>query len=326
MWPTITQVQTAMGPLPVNTYGLFIMLAFSGAFAFVHFRAREQGIDPDKMIGAYLSAAVFGMLGGRLLYAFSVDLDRTLSEPWSLFSCAGFAVYGGLIGGTLGVGAYAMFMNIPPWKLADLAGISVQIGQGIGRMACFFAGCCHGVVAPTPEHPVGLLPEFLAKGHGQLWLSSTFPFVTNEVHGGVGRFHDVPLYPTQLWSVLYHLSLAGFLTWLWPRRKFDGQIAALMLMIEPPFRALVEAFRSDERGYWVTWKVSDAVAAWMPTGMLEAGKTMDGHTMGVTTSQGFAVLFVALGAAIYLVRRKQGVADVKPVDRLGEADLLEELA
>src|SRR5262249_51864382 len=96
MWPTITEVQTALGPWPVNTYGLFIMLAFSGAFTWVHFRARQQGIDPDRMIGAYLCAAVFGMLGGRLMYAFTVDWEHT-----------GFAVYGGLIGGAVGVGVFA---------------------------------------------------------------------------------------------------------------------------------------------------------------------------------------------------------------------------
>jgi prolipoprotein diacylglyceryltransferase len=194
--------------------------------------------------------------------------------------------------------------------------------MGIGRIACFFAGCCHGAVAPTPESPIGLLPE--AFTGGQIWLSSTVPFLTNEVHGGVGRLHDIPIYPTQLWDAVTHLSIAGLLAWLWTRRKFDGQIAALALIIEPPFRAFSEMFRADERGYFVSWNVSDGAAALIP-GMAQAGESMSGQVMGITTSQGIAMIAVVCGVVMYLARRKAGVTQVAPA-AADDGDLLEELA
>lgn len=322
MWPTLIKVETALGPQPVNTYGLFIVLAFSAAFLLIHFRAQRAGVDPDKLIGGYVSAAVGGMLGGRLLYAISVDWHRTITDPMSLMSCAGFAVYGGIIGGAIGVLLFLYANRLPIWKLADLAAPGVLLGMGVGRFACFFAGCCHGAVAPIGEHPFGLFPS--AFTGGQLWVSGTFPFLTAEFHGGVGRLHDIPLYPTQLWSAFGLLALTGLLAWLWTKRKFDGQIAALTLMLEPPFRIVVESFRADERGYIVSWPVSEKLAAAIP-GMAEAGADVTQHVMGITTSQGIGLVLITLGVVVWFLRRNAGL-DRSVAIGAGEGDLLEELA
>jgi phosphatidylglycerol:prolipoprotein diacylglycerol transferase len=309
-----------MGPVPVNFYGLFMMLAFSGAFAIIHTRARQVGIHPDRLIPGYVSAAVGGMLGARLLYAVSVDWERTISNPISLMSCAGFAFYGGVIGGAIGVAIFVFASRLPPWKIADLAAPGVLLGYGLGRMGCFFSGCCHGAIAPTPEDPIGLLPEWFTGG--QLWLSHTWPYLTNEVHGGVGRIHDIPLYPTQLWSAFEGLTLFGITAWAWTRRRFDGQIAALALIIEPPFRIFIESLRADERGYLVSWSVSAEVARWFP-GMAQAGEELGQNILGITTSQAIGAAMITLGVVIWAVRFRT-VRDATPaVDP--EADLLEEL-
>lgn len=322
MWPIITEIDTpTFGTIPIPMYGMFIGLAFTAAFALIHLRASQAGIDPLRLIPAYVAAAVGGMTGARLMYAFSVDWERTLADPMSLFANAGFAVYGGLIGGALAVGAYVAWAKLPPWKVADIALPGVLIGMGVGRIGCFFAGCCHGGLAPTPVDPIGLLPD--AFTGGQIWLSSTFPFVTNEVHGGVGRIHDLPLYPVQLWAVVGLSSLAGLMTWFWPRRRFDGQVAALSLMLEAPVRFLFETFRADHRGYVVSWEVSAETAArW--SGMAQAGGDLQSHVMGLTVSQGIAVLFVALGVSIWLLRRNTPL-DSTPAIVQREGDLLDEL-
>ena len=44
MWPTIVEVQTAVGPQPVNTYGLFMVLAFSGAFLLIHTLTKRYAV------------------------------------------------------------------------------------------------------------------------------------------------------------------------------------------------------------------------------------------------------------------------------------------
>ncbi|MFT4625982.1 MAG: phosphatidylglycerol:prolipoprotein diacylglycerol transferase [Myxococcota bacterium] len=323
MWPTLVDLGNGAG---VHTYGLFILAAFCSAFMLVHALALRGGLHPDRLLGVYLAAAVGGLSGGRLLYAVAVEPQRTLADPLSLLSFSGFAVYGGILGGILAVGLVARAQGIHIWKLADIAAPAVLLGMGVGRVGCFFAGCCHGdVVDHIGDAAIGLFPY--AFTGGQVWLSAIAPFLTLEFHGGVGRLHDVPLYPTQVWAAAYLTLLAGLLTYLWTKRRFDGQIAALTLIIEPWFRSAVEAYRADHRGVVVSVEVSDAVAAWLP-GMSKAGASFgEASVIGLTTSQALGLVAVAIGVGIYAVRRNAGVDEEIPieVDPLDDPAVLDEL-
>jgi phosphatidylglycerol:prolipoprotein diacylglycerol transferase len=316
MWPTITEVHTASGgTLGVHTYGLFIALAFSAAFVTIHLRAPRVGIHPDRLVTGYVSAAVGGLLGGHLMYALAVD-------PSALLSMSGFVFYGGFIGGAIGVGLFCAMAGLSAWKIADLALPAVLIGHGVGRLGCFFAGCCHGGVAPIGPDPMGLLPESFTGG--QLWLSGVFPYLTNEVHGGVGRLRDLPIYPTQLWEAVSYTSLAAVILWHWPRRRFDGQTAALTLLLEAPFRLVIEAFRADHRGYVVSWAATEETARLLP-GMAQAGDQLGGAVIGITTSQAIGLSLMAVGAVLYAVRRGAGRDTPPAAPPAAEGDLLEEL-
>jgi phosphatidylglycerol:prolipoprotein diacylglycerol transferase len=321
MWPKLYDLDGPAGNYDVNTYGLLIVLAFSAAFLLVHIRALRVGINPDRLIGAYVAAAFGGLLGGRVGFALTVDAARTFSDPFSLFSCAGFMLYGGIAGGVIAVAAYALAARIDPWKLADLAGPAILIGIAVGRLGCFFAGCCHGAEAPLGSNPTALLPETFP---GQMWISDRFPFLALEFEQGVGRLLHVPLYPTQLWHSFGCFVLVGILWWFWDRRSFDGQIAALTLILEPPLRMFTEAFRADERGYFVSWPVSPELAAKLPPGLTQAGEHLGGTVAGITMSQGIGVLMILAGVAMYVARRRAGVSAEAPV-RAGRGDLLDEL-
>jgi phosphatidylglycerol:prolipoprotein diacylglycerol transferase len=327
MFPTIVEVQTAAGVMPVHTYGLFIVLAFSAAFLAIHLRAPQVGIVADRLIPGYVAAAVGGLSGGRLLYAFAVEPVKTFSNPLSLFSCSGFAVYGGIVGGILGVGLFTFFARLPPWKVADLAAPAVVLAMGIGRWACFFAGCCHGAIAPIGPDPTGLLPAWFTGG--QLWVSGVAPYLTSEVHGGVTGYEYLnhALYPTQLWDMTGHVTLGLLLLARWYRRSFDGEAAALALLLEPPVRVFTELFRADHRGYVFTFPVSSETAAWLPPGLSAAGAESHTDLAGVTTSQGIAVAMMTVGLVIWLARRKAGRDDgaVAPAPSVGGGDLLDEL-
>lgn len=322
MWPILTEIQTsAFGTIPIPVYGMFMGLAFSAAFALIHFRSGQAGVDPFRLIPGYVAAAVGGMTGARLMYAVSVDWERTIANPMTLFANAGFAVYGGLIGGALAVGAFVVAAKLNPWKVADIALPGVVLGMGVGRLGCFFAGCCHGGVAPVSDDKVGLLPESFTGG--QLWLSSVFPYLTNEVHGGVGRLHDVPLYPVQAWAVIGLCALAAGLSWFWPRRQFDGQVTAVALVLEAPIRFLFETFRADHRGYFVSWEVSAETASRFP-GMAQAGAELQSNVVGLTVSQALAIAFVGLGVAVWLLRRNTPL-DTTPAITAEEVNPLDEV-
>ena len=73
--------QGATGSL--NTYGLFILLAFVAAFVVTLHRSFAAGIHFIKLVPALGAAVVGGMLGGRLLYIVAVEpgLFGILSNP-----------------------------------------------------------------------------------------------------------------------------------------------------------------------------------------------------------------------------------------------------
>lgn len=273
----------------------------------------------------------FGGMGAIAALAVAVDWAagagglltagaRFVSELFSTGQ-GGFAFYGGVIGGAIAVLFTSGLTGLNGWKLADLAAPAVVLGLGVGRMGCFFAGCCHGAVAPIGANPTGLVPEGTL--HGQIWWSDVFPFLTLEFHDGVGRLLHQTLYPTQLWSAVVGVSLAALLSWFWTHRRFDGQVAAVMLVIEPPTRAFIESFRADHRGYAVTFEVSESVASWLP-GLTEAGSSMGSTTAGLTTSQFLGGCMVVLGLALLVLRRNAGrEAEVSQED--AEEAVLDEL-
>ena len=63
------------------------------------------------------------------------------------------------------------------------------------------------------------------------------------------------MHPTQLYETLLNIPLFFFLAWLFPRRKFDGQVFATYLMCYAVLRSFVEFFRGDYpvlHGGWAT--------------------------------------------------------------------------
>jgi phosphatidylglycerol:prolipoprotein diacylglycerol transferase len=308
MYPTIYETPGGVG---IHPYGLMILLAFCAAFGLVYWRSIQIGFHPDKLIGVYIASAVGGMLGARLLYAIAVEPAKTLANPASIFAFSGFAMYGGLIGGALGVGAVSKALDLNTWKMADVAAPAVLLAMGIGRIGCFFAGCCHGAEMHAARF-VPLLPEGLL--HGQVYFASSFPFLACRFDDGVtaAELQHLPLYPTQLIEVLILPTLALVMSSLWHKRRFDGQIAAIALLCEPPTRILVEAFRADHRGYAFTFPVIEPLARLFP-GMTQAGAPGSPEVMGLTTSQFLGLLLMGLGASILVLRRNAGVAPEIPV-------------
>ena len=57
---------------------------------------------------------------------------------------AGFTFLGGVIGGALGLVGYCLIARLPILEIVDLFAAPLAIGHGIGRMGCFFGGCCYG--------------------------------------------------------------------------------------------------------------------------------------------------------------------------------------
>ena len=121
-----------------------------------------------------------------------------------------------------------------PWIIRLRYG--VILGQAIGRLGCFSAGCCWG----KPTH----LPWAVA-------------FTGVYSARAVGTPMDTPLHPTQLYESFAAFLIFFFLLWLAPRKRFNGQVTLAYVALYSAVRFAIEFVRGDpDRGAWFHGAVS----------------------------------------------------------------------
>jgi phosphatidylglycerol---prolipoprotein diacylglyceryl transferase len=244
MWPTIVEFHAASGTFPVHTWGLMILVAFLFASAMTQRRAASAGVEAENLIGFYVVAFVAGLVGARLLHFLMAEPEKFFADPFVFlrFWEGGFAFYGGAILATLVGVLYARWRRMPVRPLADLVAPTLMLGLSLGRIGCFFAGCCHGAACPVPDGAVNMLPGGFSGG--ALYLMSSPPFLLEEFHQGVGM-NDTPMYPTHLWESLGAFLLFLLLSWRWRHRRYDGEVLVWLLATYPILRSTIELFRGD---------------------------------------------------------------------------------
>jgi phosphatidylglycerol:prolipoprotein diacylglycerol transferase len=224
MYPEIFHI----GSFPVNTYGVFLALAFLCAILITVKLAARDGLPREKIYDLCLWMLLSSLIGSKILMLFTEPEYR--DHPWQLLSLdflrSGGVFYGGLIGAILSGYFLMRRYKLPWWKTADACAPGIAIGNFFGRQGCFAAGCCWG--KPTTL-PWGV--KFTELGH--------------EI---TGVPIDVPLHPTQLYESFAMLIVFFFLFWLHKRRRFDGQVILLYALLYSIVRFAIELLRDDPRG------------------------------------------------------------------------------
>jgi len=117
---------------------------------------------------------------------------------------------------------------MPFFKVADVFTPGIAIGHAIGRLGCVAAGCCYGREAP----------------HG-FFFTLTYPDGPDAI-APIG----IPLYPVQLFEAFTETIIFLFLVWFRRKKKFDGEIFLLYIILYPILRSILEIFRGDKiRGF-----------------------------------------------------------------------------
>lgn len=224
MYPEIIRI----GSFPINTYGVFLALAFLGAIMVTVRLGARDGLPRERIYDLCLWMLLSSLVGSKLLMLLTEPEYR--DHPAQLFSLdflrSGGVFYGGLIGAVV-TGYFLMQRyRLPWWKTADACAPGIALGNVLGRQGCFSAGCCWG--KPT-SLPWGV--KFTALGH--------------EI---TGVPTDRYLHPTQLYESLAMLIVFCFLLWLHRRRRFSGQVILAYALLYAAIRFAIEFVRDDPRG------------------------------------------------------------------------------
>lgn len=209
-----------VGSWSVYSWGFMLAIAVIVSIYGIGKLFEKEGLDKENVIDMVLLMVVAGVIGSRLAYIFVYEWSTFISNPLSLFSLgtggiAGLIWYGGLVGGAIPFFIYLKKKKLPFWHVADMFAPFIALGYAIVRIGCFLNGCCYGEITDSV-------------------LGVTFTYVD-----------AFSRHPTQLYSSALNLILFGFLIWLYPRRKFNGQVFIFYILGYSVYRFVVEFFRES---------------------------------------------------------------------------------
>lgn len=277
----------------INTYGALIALAFLAGLFVMGRQAAADQLDRNRAYDLGLWVLVASLVGSKLLMI--VTDWRDFQGDWRQFLSLDFlrsmgVFYGGFIGAVLASIVVMRIYKLPWWRTADAFAPGIALGQVIGRLGCFSAGCCWG--KPTTAF-CGV--HFTDKGHEATSVPTLVQHLPAELQqewaqrlGGLNA--PVHLHPVQLYEAAATLLIFVVLLVLARKRKFHGQIILAYAFLYAVARFIIEFWRDDPRG----------------------------ALLGLSTSQFVAVLIFlgALGLYLYRYKATNGLAptQVSPVN------------
>ena len=228
MYPVLFKV----GPFTFYTYGALVALAFIVGFSLIYREACRKNFYSDKILDLEVVILVSGIIGARFLHvAVNLDLykDNLLSTlfVWQ----GGLAFYGGII---TAIAASIIFLRIkkmPIIKTGDFLAPYLALGHAIGRLACFFNGCCYGKA--TDGKSFGIV----------------FHVVDN-----------VARHPVQLFSSLGLFGIFCILMILKRYRFFGGFLFSLYLLLYSMQRFCMDFLRGDNPTYLYNLTISQIIS------------------------------------------------------------------
>lgn len=244
---------------PVTFYPFFTMI-FLGALCSIFLLARlakRAGYSELVALDMGLIALVSCFLGSRIFHILFEHPAYYWADPWRVFDIGrgGFVSLGAFLATLIAWPLYFRYKRLSIWPYLDLAACVTPIADFFTRTGCLLEGCCYG--RPTAS-----------------WFHLEFPQGSTAYH----FYRDTWLTPTQPMFMFNAVCMLIFLNWFYQRRRFDGQIAALYLLIYGSVRFVFEFWRGDaDRGVYLL--------SLLPTGL--------------STGQFIMLGFIATGAIIW---------------------------
>lgn len=208
-----------VGTLRAHPHSFFEALAYSSAFGVYLFLRRKRGdeIDLSARWWVIAAAAAGAVVGSKALYWLE-DPRLTLAH-WRdpAFLMAGKTVVGALIGGLIAVEWIKRRMGVTR-RTGDLFAIPLCAGLAVGRVGCFLTG--------PEDHTAG--------------VATSLPW-------GVNFGDGIPRHPTQLYEILFVLTLGVFLWQLMQRPHAEGDVFKVFMVAYFAFRLWCDFLKPDVR-------------------------------------------------------------------------------
>jgi phosphatidylglycerol---prolipoprotein diacylglyceryl transferase len=230
-----------IGGFPVFTYGVLLAAAYLLGLQFALVRARRVGLNPNRVMDLGIWIIISALIGAKLLLVI-VDFDTFRNDPGELFTLmrSGGVFYGGLIGAVIVALWYLRRHRMPTWTVTDVFAPGIALGHVVGRLGCFFAGCCYGRPTDVP------------------WAVT---FTNRFAAENVGTPLNVAVHPAQLYEAGAELLiLIVLLATERKGRPFPGRTFWGYMLLYGISRFIIEIYRGDPRGMVAMFSTSQFVS------------------------------------------------------------------
>src|SRR5271156_5723343 len=239
----------SIGSFFIPTYGTLVAIGFLAALWIITRLAKRANLPSERVTNLAIYCALAGLAGAKL-FMILFDFKSYWNDPGSLFSLSTLQAAGVYQGGFVVAFAVAVLymrrQRLPILATCDVFVPGIALGQAIGRIGCFSAGCCWGVAAHVP------------------WAVT---FHNPQAAELTGVPLGIPLHPTQLYESIADALIFLFLYFRIAKAHTSGAILGWYLALYSAARFVIEFFRFHEQGLHLGLSYTQ----WISLGTLATG-------------------------------------------------------
>jgi len=220
----------SIGNFFLPTYGTLVAIGFLlGLFVTLRL-AKRAGLPREPITNLVIYCALAGLIGAKLFMVL-FDFPSYWNDPKSLFSFntlqAAGVYQGGFLLALVTAILYMRRQHLPGFETCDVFAPGLALGQAVGRLGCFSAGCCWGTETNLP------------------WAVT---FHNPQAHDLTGVPLGVPLHPAQLYESFADALIFLALYYRIGKAHTAGTILGWYLALYSAARFAIEFFRYHEQG------------------------------------------------------------------------------
>ncbi len=220
-------------------YGLVITLGMIIGWMFILNDAKKKGQSTDDYLDVIIWGMVLGVIGARAYYVI-FSWSEYKDDLISIFMLrqGGLAIYGGIIGGLIGVLLVCKKKKMKILDVLDSVCFGVLIGQIFGRWGNFFnrevfGGYSDGLL--SMQIPVDAVRDASDITEEMLMHLET-----------VNGVNFISVHPTFLYESLWNIGVLLILLLIRRKKAFDGELFFMYLMLYGVGRFWIESMRTDQ--------------------------------------------------------------------------------
>ncbi|MBR7144587.1 MAG: prolipoprotein diacylglyceryl transferase [Lentisphaeria bacterium] len=235
----------SIGSFSLRWYGVMAALGFIVGLTIFQLNKKYARLSSDQISNVVLLGMIASVAGSRIFY---------VVQNWSYYKNNPAAIIRVDQGGLVFYGGFILALILIVWyvkkickadviRSLDALAPALAVAHALGRVGCFFNGCCYGKPA-------------------DLWWSVVYPENTEPFV----RYGAMALHPVQIYEAILNVILAAVL-WCVLRKSKRGITTACYVLAYGLLRFVDEFFRGDH---------SDFVQGFTPAqiigfGMIPAG-------------------------------------------------------